>query len=236
MSIDDSLENRYFLVVDDEAFVRNLVARFLRQSGAAGVVEAASGSEALEAIGSYEMTFSAVISDVDMPSTNGLELLKAIRTGANGLRRNAAFVLLSTHGDGNVVSRALELDADAFVLKPVGRDEITERVLRVVERRVAIRPAAVYAAIDVPADLSTLARVPAELPAELPPGAKTLRLGMVAANSVLAVDLLGVDGQRLLGAHTVLTRSLLARLDDLRRIHPTVRELAVFEPDVVPVS
>jgi DNA-binding NarL/FixJ family response regulator len=233
---DESLENRYFLVVDDEPFVRNLVARFLRQSGAAGVVEAASGSEALAAIASYEMTFSAVISDIDMPATNGLQLLQAIRTGAGGLRRNTAFVLLTAHADGNLVSRALQLDADAFVLKPVGRDEITERVLRVVERRVAIRPSEEYAALDVPSDLSAIADEPAVLPAALPAGAKTLRLGLVAANSILAVDLAGADGQRLLGARTVLTRSLLARLDDLRRIHPTVRELSVFEPDVAHAS
>jgi CheY-like chemotaxis protein len=147
MSLAGRLENRHFLVVDDEEFVRALVARFLKRSGAAGVVEAADGREAIAAIGSYEMVFDAIISDVKMRPMNGIELLRAIRTGAEGLKRNTPIVMLTAHAEAELVEQALALDADAFVVKPVKREALLERVLRVLQRAVPIQPAATYAAI-----------------------------------------------------------------------------------------
>src|SRR5581483_6515261 len=97
MSETERLKNRHFLVVDDEAFIRTLVARFLRRSGAAGVVEAADGREAIGAIESCDMAFDAVISDIKMQGMNGLELLSAIRTGAGGLKRNTPVLMLTAH-------------------------------------------------------------------------------------------------------------------------------------------
>jgi CheY-like chemotaxis protein len=139
MSLAGRLENRHFLVVDDEEFVRALVARFLKRSGAAGVVEAADGREAIAAIASYEMVFDAIISDVKMRPMNGIELLRAIRTGAEGLKRNTPIVMLTAHAEAELVEQALALDADAFVVKPVKREALLERVLRVLQRAVPLR-------------------------------------------------------------------------------------------------
>jgi CheY-like chemotaxis protein len=242
MTTDDSLANRYVLVVDDDVFVRNIVARFLRQAGAADVVEVASGREALNAIRSYEMGFDAIVSDVEMRPTNGLELLKAIRTGDGGLHRNLAVVLLTAHGDADLVGEALALDADAFVLKPIGRDELAERVLRVVERRTKIAPAETYAAVSVRSstvpDPPSVARplppvspsTKGPVPATIPDGAKLLALNLVPADSILATDVIGSDGQTLMRAQTLLTRNLLTRLADLRGLQSAMSELVVFEP------
>jgi CheY-like chemotaxis protein len=145
----DRLANRHFLVVDDEDFVRNLIVRFLTQSGASGVVEATDGRQAIEAIQSYDMTFDAVISDIHMEPMNGLQLLYAIRTGAGGLKRNLPVLLLSAYGHCEFVTDALALDADAFVLKPVGRDALVDRLVRVFDRNVAICPAQTYAAVPI---------------------------------------------------------------------------------------
>jgi CheY-like chemotaxis protein len=149
MNTADCLANRYFLVVDDEAFIRTLVARFLKKAGAAGVVEAADGREAIAAIGSYDMVFDAVISDVRMRPMNGLELLSAIRTGEGGLKRNTPVLMLTAHAEAGLVTDALALDADAFVVKPVERDALIERVLRVLERTVTIQPVAAYQAAGI---------------------------------------------------------------------------------------
>jgi CheY-like chemotaxis protein len=147
MSTANCLANRHFLVVDDEEFVRVLVARFLKRSGAAGVVEAVDGSEAIAAIASYDMAFDAVISDVKMRPMNGIELLRAIRTGAFGLKRNLPVLMLTAHAEVELVAEALALDADAFVVKPVKREALIDRVLRVLERTGPIQPVAAYAAV-----------------------------------------------------------------------------------------
>jgi CheY-like chemotaxis protein len=142
-----SLANRYFLVVDDEEFVRILVARFLKRFGAAGVVEAADGREAIAAIEASDMTFDAVLTDVNMRPVNGIDLLRAIRTGEGGLKRNTPVLMLTAHAEAGLVAEALALDADAFVLKPVKREDLIERVLRIMEHSVPIQAASCYAAV-----------------------------------------------------------------------------------------
>lgn len=66
MNIENCFANRHFLVVDDEAFIRTVVARFLKGSGAANVVEAADGGAAIAALADYDLAFDAVISDIQM--------------------------------------------------------------------------------------------------------------------------------------------------------------------------
>jgi CheY-like chemotaxis protein len=245
----DCLANRYFLVVDDEEFVRKLVARFLKRFGAADVVEASEGGEARVAIASYEMTFDAVISDVNMRPVNGIELLRAIRTGAGGLKRNIPVLMLTAHGEAELVAEALALDADAFVLKPVERESLIERVVRVLEHSVPIRPVSAYAAPQAVGDqLETVARsigpapptkrlrvaVTALMEPELTPPvavAHKVTLGEVRANSILAQDICVADSSRLLlAAPMILTKALLDRLKDLHRIHDSYADLLVIEP------
>jgi len=148
MNTEASLANRHFLVVDDEGFIRTLVARFLKRAGAATVVEAADGGQAMAAIASYDMTFDAVISDINMRPVNGIDLLRAIRTGAGGLKRNTPVLLLTAHGEAEFVAEAMALDADAFVLKPVERKSLIDRILRVLENTRPIATVAHYAAVN----------------------------------------------------------------------------------------
>ncbi len=166
MNTEEALANRHFLVVDDEKFIRTLVARFLKRSGAAIVVEAADGSQAAAAIASYEMTFDAVISDINMRPVNGIDLLRAIRTGAGGLKRNTPVLLLTVHGEAEFVAEAMALDADAFVLKPVERKSLIDRILRVLESAVPIATAAHYATV---AGASRVHTAPAALTGQAPP-------------------------------------------------------------------
>jgi CheY-like chemotaxis protein len=201
MSMAARLANRHFLVVDDEEFVRSLVARFLKRSGAAGVVEAADGHEAIAAIGSYEMVFDAIISDVKMRPMNGIELLRAIRTGADGLKRNIPVVMLTAHAEAELVEQALALDADAFVVKPVKREALLERVLRVLQRAVPIQPAASYAAIG-----NETAVVPASPATPVGPAPPTKDLYV----SISAFAAPGADGQAEGGLVGAATRSAVA--------------------------
>ena len=256
----NSLANRYFLVVDDEEFVRILVARFLKRFGAAGVVEAADGRQAIDAIHAYDMTFDAVLTDVNMRPVNGIELLRAIRTGAEGLKRNMPVLMLTAHAEAGLVAEALALDADAFVLKPVKREDLMERVYRILNHAVPIQAAACYSAIgsdpdvqppavaaqgagDVPAPAIAAAPptkpLQVSLSALMRPAAEAwtigtphkVAIGDVKPNSVLAQDIFILDSPRLLlGAPAILTTAMLDRLKDLGRLHDSYAHLVVIEP------
>lgn len=250
MNSADCLANRHFLVVDDEEFIRTLVARFLKRSGAAAVVEAADGAQAMAAINSYDMTFDAVISDINMRPVNGIDLLRAIRTGAGGLKRNTPVLLLTVHGEAELVAEAMALDADAFVLKPVERKSLIDRILRVLEGTVTIASvghyAAVYGASGVHATLrAPIGAAPPSKPLIISEAAlmatpdspapvtvpHRVALGNVKVNSILAQDICVSDTTTLLlGAPTILTRVMLDRLADLQQIHDSYSHVVVIEP------
>jgi CheY-like chemotaxis protein len=66
------------LVVEDDEGVRQLVVMILQQSGY-DVLWACNGLEALMVYSSYRSQFDLVLTDIDMPQMNGLELAARIR-------------------------------------------------------------------------------------------------------------------------------------------------------------
>jgi PAS domain S-box-containing protein len=111
------------LVVDDEAAVRAVTARMLRESGYV-VVEAGSGVEALDRIGSDAADTTIVITDVVMPSMSGPELAGALRTS----RPDIKVLLMSGYAHGE-----LGLDdprRSTLLAKPFDEEQLIAAVLR----------------------------------------------------------------------------------------------------------
>ncbi|MFT3768899.1 MAG: sigma-54 dependent transcriptional regulator [Minicystis sp.] len=114
------------LVVDDEPAVRFTLKEVLADRGHE-VVTAASGSEALSRLDGVE----AVVTDLAMPSMDGLELLRALR------ERDAALpvTLLTAHGSEKVAVAAMKAGAYDYATKPFDIDEIVLVVERAIEAR-----------------------------------------------------------------------------------------------------
>jgi two-component system chemotaxis response regulator CheY len=68
------------LIVDDSAAIRKILQRVLRQTDMAigQIIEAADGKEALDAFRSQQ--FGLVLSDINMPNMDGLELLAQLKS------------------------------------------------------------------------------------------------------------------------------------------------------------
>ena len=66
-----------FLVVDDFSTMRRIVRGLLEEMGCTHCEEAEDGSAALHMLRSQRFDF--VVSDINMPNMNGLELLRAIK-------------------------------------------------------------------------------------------------------------------------------------------------------------
>ncbi len=114
------------LVVEDNSTVRELTARMLESVGHV-CVEAGDGEEGLTLALRSTSPFDVIVSDIDMPRLNGVDLLNAMRQCARGRLR---FILISgAWAAWDVVASAEEEEEFvAFLPKPFGRAEICRLV------------------------------------------------------------------------------------------------------------
>ncbi|MGF3497697.1 MAG: PAS domain S-box protein [Methanolinea tarda] len=121
------------LYIDDDKDLLLLGKAFLERMGDFSVETAGSAKEGLALLA--EKKFDAVISDYQMPSMTGLDLLKAIRAKGDGI----PFIIFTGRGREEVVIEALNAGAD-FYLQKGGEPktqfvELAHKVRQAVTRR-----------------------------------------------------------------------------------------------------
>ena len=115
------------LIVDDSSVMRKIVERSLRQAGLDTLVvhEAGSGTEGLELLKSRP--FDLILSDINMPSMDGLEFLRQIRT--QNLASDVPVVMITTESSEEHVRQAIQAGAQGYIRKPFTAEQVKERVL-----------------------------------------------------------------------------------------------------------
>jgi len=147
--------NRRFLLVDDEFFMLGLIERVLKDCKAGGVIRAQNGGAAIDIIDRDRTHVDCIIADLNMAPVNGLELLKAVRTGAYPkVPRDQRFIMLTGHGESDAVQTAIKLDVDGYILKPISIDKLTSTIERVFNRSHTLKSVAHYEAIPLPASIA----------------------------------------------------------------------------------
>src|SRR5580704_1396288 len=123
MSIPGPDERPRVLIVDDEKFIRDILADFLGMEGYI-VRTAEDGSAALAEL--HNAHYDLIISDLKMPRMGGIELLDAIGTAAP----SALTVIMTGFGTVETAIDAMKRGAYDYILKPFK----VEEVIRVVQR------------------------------------------------------------------------------------------------------
>jgi two-component system chemotaxis response regulator CheY len=122
---------RAVLIVDDDQFIRRLIATTLEDVAEFELHEAADGLQAIEVAQRERPTL--VFLDVDMPGLNGIETCRRLRT--DGATSHSTIVMLTAaHGD-TVEGQAEEAGADLFLTKPFSPLELLNLVDRLSDRR-----------------------------------------------------------------------------------------------------
>lgn len=145
------LSNRSILVVDDVKFSRTTLSSMLGQMGSPEISIAANGREAIELLYS-QGGVDLIISDFNMPLMHGLQLLHAVRTGEKGIRRGMPFAMVTGYSEKYLVDSALSLDVNAILIKPVSKQGLERRLLRMLEQSSTdswLKPLAHYKKIQV---------------------------------------------------------------------------------------
>jgi two-component system chemotaxis response regulator CheY len=119
------------LIVDDSSVMRKIVERTLRQAGIdlKEVHEAGSGVEGIEVLRSSSVDL--ILSDINMPSMDGLEFLRQIR--AQNLADGVPVVMITTESSEEHVKQAIQAGAQGYIRKPFTPDQVKERVLPLVK-------------------------------------------------------------------------------------------------------
>ena len=141
------------LVADDEVAIRKVVRDALEKGGHE-VETAVDGAEAARLL--EEGAFDLVVTDLNMPNLDGLELVRRIR------RTSAVPILVLTvrHEERETV-HLLDAGADDYVTKPFGVAELVARaraLLRRAETRPGTPPVARWGDVELDADARTVRR------------------------------------------------------------------------------
>ncbi|MCC7154313.1 MAG: response regulator [Bryobacterales bacterium] len=114
------------LIVDDSAAIRKILHRVLLQAEVplGKVVEAADGREALRKL--QEEKIGLILSDINMPNMDGLQLLSALKAQAD--LKAVPVVMVTTEGSSSKVMEAVALGAAGYVKKPFTADQIKEKL------------------------------------------------------------------------------------------------------------
>jgi cyclic di-GMP phosphodiesterase len=116
------------LVVDDEAACARALSLRLKLAGFRSSF-AVSGDEAVRAVQSSHV--DAMVCDLRMPGSSGLEVLRRVRKDYPWL----AFLLLTELDDANIGARAIRDGADDYVIKPVHPADVLRNLRRALQRK-----------------------------------------------------------------------------------------------------
>jgi two-component system chemotaxis response regulator CheY len=114
------------LIVEDSATMRSLISASLEELPLpVKIVEAKSGFEALRLL--PRETFDLVVTDINMPDINGLELASFMKSS----EKHAAIplVIVSTEGAERDVEKGLGIGADAYLVKPFDPETLRQIVI-----------------------------------------------------------------------------------------------------------
>lgn len=112
----DNVEALRILLVDDDPFMQRIIEKVLRDLGFENIKKANDGQEALELLG--QENIDLLLTDIQMPNMNGLELMKNIRCGNSPAARDLLTIIITSFSNTETLGSSLALDVNGFLTKP----------------------------------------------------------------------------------------------------------------------
>lgn len=117
------------LVVEDSSSMRAFLTTIIEggtESYELDIVEASSGFEALKALPHHK--FDAILTDINMPDINGLELVSFLKN--HPVYRAIPIMVISTESSEEDRKRAVSLGAEEYLVKPFESGELVDKLRR----------------------------------------------------------------------------------------------------------
>ncbi|MCK9284081.1 MAG: EAL domain-containing protein [Rhodocyclaceae bacterium] len=235
------------LVVEDDDFTRKIILSVLRTLGFAKVTDAANVEFSLKLLESN--AFDLIITDVEMPGVNGLKFIQMIRAGRTFAKRETRIIVLTAFSQTEILSAALALDINGFLVKPITPALVEEKISKAISERLHLHPALAYEAVRT--DFRSLrgagdirsandyrgASIP--LPVHKETGRNESREGTdislqrLRPGMILTENINLTDGTLLLSSGHVLTELSINRLYDIRSLLKKTRIAVQAMPETL---
>ena len=119
------------LIVEDSPTMRALLVSALEDlEGPLKVSEVESGFEALRQL--PREPYDLILTDINMPDINGLELVSFVKT--NAAYRLIPLIIVSTEGSERDRDKGMSLGADAYLVKPFDAEDLRQIALELLSR------------------------------------------------------------------------------------------------------
>jgi len=111
------------LVVDDSQIMRKIIIGALRNESVKNISEASDGLEAYEAV-QKNPDIDLILMDWNMPSLNGVDAVKKIRT----TNPNVPIIMVTTEAEQHRVVEAIKSGANDYLVKPFSPKDIKSKL------------------------------------------------------------------------------------------------------------
>jgi len=115
------------LIVDDSGSIRQSM-KYVVESAGYAVIEASNGKDAL---GVIQPQTKLVITDINMPEMNGIDLIKAIRAGSPPLK-TVPIIILTTESQDDMKQKGKDAGATAWIVKPFPPEAIISTIKKLI--------------------------------------------------------------------------------------------------------
>ena len=118
------------LVVDDSMFIAKQLGQIFTSEGFEVAATAADGAQGVEKYKELFPNIDLVTMDITMPVMDGVSALEKILE----FDKNANVIMVSALGKEDVVKKSLLLGAKSYIVKPLERKKVLERVVSVLKK------------------------------------------------------------------------------------------------------
>jgi DNA-binding response OmpR family regulator len=166
------------LVVDDAAFIRDLIKKAMRDSYPSFKIhEAGDGRKAQGILKSNPIDL--VLCDWEMPEMSGLELITWMR--AEERYAKTPFMMITSRGERDHVIKAVTAGVSDYIGKPFTRDNFLGKVNKLLAKHLGLSVKDTQQASASPQDASVSALTGGSAPSQVKPAAKPATQGTAAA-------------------------------------------------------
>jgi two-component system chemotaxis response regulator CheY len=118
------------LIVDDSMFIAKQLGQILTSEGYEVADTAGDGAQGLEKYKALHPNIDIVTMDITMPVMDGVSALEKLME----FDKDAKIIMVSALGKEDVVKKCLLLGAKSYIVKPLDRKKVLERINSIIKR------------------------------------------------------------------------------------------------------